>query len=188
MLSRARALVGLALPGQTLLDRGVFDLARDSARGDHPLKDPSIRWLEHGAYTLDVLDGAWKVEVAEIGLVDEAPLGPPPRVAGQGAKDGKKARPDYRSPDEVSEEEILEALRAHAFKIQPTAAALGISRTSLYTLIDCSGRIRKARDLDREQIEAAAERHDHDLDAMAADLEVSRKGLSRRMTQLGMKR
>ncbi len=98
----------------------------------------------------------------------------------------ESAKPIYRSPGDVSEDELLAVLRANAFRLQPTAAALAISRTSLYALIDRSPNIRKARDLGSEEIERARRRNDGDLDAMAAELEVSRKGLSRRMTQLGL--
>jgi two-component system nitrogen regulation response regulator GlnG len=95
------------------------------------------------------------------------------------------ATPSYRAPGEVQEEELRAALRAHQYRIQPTAAALGISRTSLYALIDASPHLRKARDLTREEIEAC-QRTTDDLDAMAEKLQVSRKALRRRMTQLGL--
>jgi two-component system nitrogen regulation response regulator GlnG len=98
----------------------------------------------------------------------------------------KAQRKVYRNPEEVSEEELLAALRAHRWRLQPTAAALGVSRTSLYDRIDKSSRIRKAADLSREEIEACLERSQGDLDAMAEALEVSKRGLQRRMTQLGM--
>lgn len=98
----------------------------------------------------------------------------------------KVPRKVYRNPEEVSEEELLEALRTHRWRLQPTAAALGVSRTSLYDRIDKSSRIRKAADLPREEIEACLERSGGDLDAMAEALEVSKRGLQRRMTQLGM--
>ena len=94
-------------------------------------------------------------------------------------------RPTYRNPEEIEEQELVQALKAHAFKLQPTAAALGISRTSLYALIEKSTRLRKAKDLTEEEILDAKNRHDADLDAMAAELEVSRKGLRRQMTRLG---
>ncbi|HSK77207.1 MAG TPA: sigma-54 dependent transcriptional regulator [Thermoanaerobaculia bacterium] len=98
----------------------------------------------------------------------------------------KPSRKVYRNPEEVSEEELLAALRAHRWRLLPTAAALGISRTSLYDRIEKSQRIRKAADLSREEIEACRERVSGDLDAMAEALEVSKRGLQRRMTQLGI--
>ncbi|MFL6194736.1 MAG: sigma 54-interacting transcriptional regulator [Thermoanaerobaculia bacterium] len=107
------------------------------------------------------------------GVQPEAPAARPPRRV-------------YRRPEEVGEDEMLEALRKHRWRIQRAAEALGISRTSLYDLIEKSSRIRKAVDLGREEIEECYRRSGGDLDAMVEVLEVSRRGLQRRMTQLGL--
>lgn len=98
----------------------------------------------------------------------------------------KGARKAYRSPDEVTEEELLAALRANRWRLQRVAAELGISRGSLYDKIDRSQRIRKAVDLSREEIEACRAGCGGDLDAMVEELEVSKRGLQRRMSQLGL--
>lgn len=98
----------------------------------------------------------------------------------------KKQRKDYRSPGEVAEDELLEALRANRWRIQKAAAHLGISRTSLYERIDKSSRLKKAVDLPRQEIEACQARCRGNLDAMAELLEVSKRGLQRRMSQLGL--
>lgn len=108
----------------------------------------------------------------------------PPVATNPTAAEGAD-RPTYRNPDEIDEQELLQALKANAFKLQPTAATLGISRTSLYALIEKSTRLRKAKDLTQQEILDAKNRHGADLDAMAAELEVSRKGLRRQMTRLG---
>jgi two-component system nitrogen regulation response regulator GlnG len=96
------------------------------------------------------------------------------------------ARRSYRSVEEVTEDELLAALRAHRWRIQRAAAALGISRGSLYDKIEKSPKIRKAVDLSWEEIEACHARCGGDLDAMVEALEVSKRGLQRRMTQLGL--
>ncbi|MEM8932895.1 MAG: sigma 54-interacting transcriptional regulator [Acidobacteriota bacterium] len=178
----AEALAELARDGQSLLDRGTHDLARQAIRPGHPLADEKIRWVEHGVYRST--DEELPVDVFEVGLDGEAPFEPPATMRHVASDSDKTARPAYRSPSEVDEADLLDALRRHAFRLQPTAKALGISRTSLYALIDRSNTIRKARDLTADEIEASRRRHDGDLDAMAAELEVSRKGLSRRMTEL----
>ena len=190
-------LMSLAAAGQTLLTRAAFELARVAAKGDHPLVAPVVRWLEHGSYRLQGVGEA--VSVCEVGVAGIAPLEAPaghpkaervttaaPELEAPAVAEASQAKKRYRSPTDVSEEELLQALETNAFRLQPTAAALGISRTSLYALIDGSSRIRKARDLTRDEIEACRDRLAGDLDAMAAALEVSRKGLSRRMTQLGL--
>jgi len=96
------------------------------------------------------------------------------------------ARPAYRRPADVGEEELLAALAANRWKLVPTAAQLGISRTALYTLIDRCAGIRKAADLDQAEIVEAMARHGKDLDAVVEELRVSRHGLQLRMTELGL--
>ena len=92
----------------------------------------------------------------------------------------------YRRPEEVSEEELLAGLRAHRWRLQPAAAALGISRTSLYDRIDASSTLRKAGDLSRQEIERQLVSCGGDLDRMVEVLEVSKRGLQRRIKQLGL--
>ncbi len=160
-----------AAAGETLLTRSVFDLARQAASEGHRLADPDVQWLHRGEFRLQ--EGQEEAtDVFEVGL-------------GKPAPPATSAKPVYRSPGEVTEEELLDALRANGFRLQPAAVTLRISRTSLYALIDRSPNVHKARDLGREEIERCRRAHDGDLDAMAMELEVSRKGLSRRMTQLG---
>ncbi len=95
-------------------------------------------------------------------------------------------RKAYRSPEDVTDDELLAALRANRWRIQRAAAQLGISRGSLYDRIERSQRIRKAADLSREEIESCQASCGGDLDAMVETLEVSKRGLQRRMTQLGL--
>ena len=90
------------------------------------------------------------------------------------------------APAAITEAGLIAALRAHRFQLNHTAEALGVSRTHLDALIARSSRLRKAKDLSRDEIAAAAAAHDHDLDAMAAALEVSPRGLRLRMRQLGL--
>jgi two-component system nitrogen regulation response regulator GlnG len=93
---------------------------------------------------------------------------------------------EFRSPSEVTEAEIIEVLRACRWEVKLAAQRLGISRPSLYLLIDKFPSIRKASDLTAEEILAAREQCGGDLDAMGMHLEVSRKGLQQRMSQLGI--
>jgi two-component system nitrogen regulation response regulator GlnG len=98
----------------------------------------------------------------------------------------KEPRSAYRSQEDVTDDELLEALRANGWRIQRAAAQLGISRGSLYDRIEKSQRIRKAVDLSREEIESCRAACGGDLDAMVEALEVSKRGLQRRMGQLGL--
>jgi DNA-binding NtrC family response regulator len=116
---------------------------------------------------------------------EDIPIEPPAEDSGPEARSGR--RPVYRSPAGISELELHGALKANRWHLQATAAQLRVSRTSLYDLIDRNPRIRKASDLTREEIEEARRRLEGDLDDMVEALEVSERGLLRRMTELGMR-
>jgi DNA-binding NtrC family response regulator len=103
---------------------------------------------------------------------------PTPRADGEGRR--------RREVRDIQDEELQAALRANQWRPGPTAAALGISRTTLYKLMRSSPQLRVARGLSPDDIRASAERHGGDLDAMAEDLEVSRRSLKLRMTELGL--
>jgi len=92
--------------------------------------------------------------------------------------------PRWRRPSEVGKDELLAALREHRWDLKATALALGISRTSLYALIEESPHIRKASDLSAEEIEQSFHEQGGDLDAMVERLEVSKKALSRRLRDM----
>jgi class 3 adenylate cyclase/CHASE2 domain-containing sensor protein len=103
-------LMGLALPGQTLLTKAAFDSAHQSGRVRAPIAGGSdlnqahtpvhtlpeaerleLRWLNHGRYRFK---GAGEpFEVFEVGVVGEAPLQAPP--------DSEKAR-RVKSPDDAA--------------------------------------------------------------------------------------
>jgi two-component system nitrogen regulation response regulator GlnG len=100
----------------------------------------------------------------------------------------RASRKSYRSPEDVGEEEMLAALRGHQWRLGPAAEHLGISRPSLYAKIEKSDKFRKAVDLSRQEIEACSAQCGGDLDGMVEKLEVSKRGLQLRMTQLGLNR
>jgi two-component system nitrogen regulation response regulator GlnG len=98
----------------------------------------------------------------------------------------RKPAKSYRVPSQVPVEEILAALRDNAWEVKPTAEQLGISRPSLYVLIEKIPGLRKAADLSRAEILEEQEQCRGDLAAAALRLEVSRSGLLLRMKQLGL--
>ena len=112
-----------------------------------------------------------------------APSSPDPA----GASPTGRWRPVYRKASDVSEDELIAALRAQKWDLKPAAEALGVSRSVLYQLIDKSPRARTAAQLERDEAEAALARHDGDVVATAAELEVSAQGLKLRMKALGLR-
>jgi two-component system nitrogen regulation response regulator GlnG len=151
----------------------------------------NVRQLRNAARRIAVA-GRGAGEVAEGPWIEDlfldaaaAPGRPAPPRAEPPAEAEKAPRKEYRRPDEVGDEELLAVLRANRWLLKPAAAQLGISRTSLYSKIEKSPHIRKAADLSREEIEECSERFQGDLDAMVEALEVSKRGLQRRLSELG---
>ena len=92
----------------------------------------------------------------------------------------------FRPASEIGEDELLAALREHRWLFQPTARALGISRTALYRLIDKTPRVRKPSQLTYDEIVSSLAADEGDLEKTADTLNVSVKGLRQRMRQLGL--
>jgi two-component system, NtrC family, nitrogen regulation response regulator GlnG len=92
----------------------------------------------------------------------------------------------HRSEEAPSADRMLDALRENGWRIGATAAALGISRTTLYAWMEKSEGIRKARDVGRDEIVACLGECDGQVEAAAARLEVSPRGLRLRMKELGV--
>jgi len=91
-----------------------------------------------------------------------------------------------RKPSEVTEPELVEALRACAWDLKAAADRLRIPRPSIYDLIDKSPNIRTAGDLGADEITRCFLDCEGDLDAMVARLQVSKRALSRRIKELGL--
>jgi two-component system nitrogen regulation response regulator GlnG len=91
-----------------------------------------------------------------------------------------------RKPADISQDELLAVLRAHRWRLRPAAEALGISRPSLYVLIERCPAIRKAGDLKVEEITLCHRECGGDLDLMVERLMVSRDALHRRIRELGL--
>jgi len=139
--------------------------------------------LEPTIESLLVGDGGAPATPATI----SAKAGPGAPAPAQGSPTGRW-RPVYRKASEVSEDELVDALRAHRFEVKATADALGVSRAKLYQLIEACPRVRTAADLGREEIAAVLEHAEGDLDAAARVLEVSLQGLKMRLKTLGLPR
>lgn len=91
-----------------------------------------------------------------------------------------------RKLEDVTEAELLDALRENRWEIQATAEALVVSRPNLYRLMEASSSVRAAHELELEEIQAAVASTGGDLEAAAFELEVSTLGLKRRMKALGL--
>ena len=110
-----------------------------------------------------------RVEVAEA-----APAAPPTPARAKGKK-----------PQDLTEDEILEALAKAGWRRGPAADLLGIARSSLYALLAANKRLVRSHDLTAEQLDDALARHDGDVARVAEELQVSEHAVKLRMQALG---
>jgi two-component system nitrogen regulation response regulator GlnG len=110
----------------------------------------------------------------------------PPSAGATSSEPAPEKAAPRRKASQLTEQELLAALRENDWDLKATAEALGIARPSLYDLIDKSPNLRTAGDLSTEEITRCFEECDGDLDAMVRRLEVSRRALGRRLKELGL--
>lgn len=109
-----------------------------------------------------------------------------PRLAERRDADASTANPaDDPMDRKVDEDALLRALRQSRWSIGPAAATLGVSRAALYRLIERSPHVRKAADIPENELMRCHDACGGDLDAMSARLEVSKRGLTLRLRELG---
>ncbi len=112
--------------------------------------------------------------------------GPPGREGSE--RPSRPSGPPRRKAADVSEAELIAALRACAWDIKSAADRLNIPRPSIYDLIGRSPGVRTAGDLGADEIERCFRECDGDVGATALRLEVSRWALARRLKELGLVR
>ncbi|XXU13994.1 sigma-54 dependent transcriptional regulator [Sorangium sp. So ce861] len=91
-----------------------------------------------------------------------------------------------RKAADVTEEQLQNALREHAWDLKTAADALRIPRSSIYDLVDRLPNVRTAGKLTAEEIERCYRTCEGDVEAMVATLQVSRRALSRRLKEMGL--
>lgn len=90
----------------------------------------------------------------------------------------------YRTPQEIDDAALLEALDNCGWVIKETAEALNVSRTSLYQLMSECDAIRSGNDLTDDEIEDVMKRLDGGVTAWAKHLRVGREALRKRIALL----
>ncbi len=142
----------------------------------------NIRQLRNVTRQLIIGSRGQGVLRADAALFQE-PLREQARALQAAAQDVAPAR---RKASEISEEELLAALRACAWDLKAAAQRLGVPRPSLYDLIDKCPNVRTAGDLSAEEISRTFHACEGDLDQMVQRLEVSRRALTRRLKELAL--
>ncbi|MDJ0838082.1 MAG: sigma 54-interacting transcriptional regulator [Acidobacteriota bacterium] len=103
------------------------------------------------------------------------------------ASSGQEVQSQRRKPREIAEDELISALKVCRWDLQAAADHLGISRAAIYLLIDKTPGLRRATEIDAEEIRACLQTHDNDELLVADALRISIRALRRRMNRLGLR-
>lgn len=163
----------------------VARLARYDWPGNVRQLRNAVRQLVIGSRGLPQLQSSLGFESLLGGGLPVEPPAAAPAVTGP-APASRSAAARWRKPAEVSQDELLAVLRAHRWRLKSAAEELGISRPSLYVLIERCPAIRKAGDLEVEEIVLCHRECGGDLDLMVERLMVSRDALHRRIREIGL--
>lgn len=179
-----------------ILLRAFLDEERRSAglpsRSGSPasLDVPAIPWLD--AETVAVLAGhAWPGNVRElrnvarqlvarcgdqpgavlpIGLLPTPTTPEPPTVT-----------PTKQAPSDIDDATLAAVLSAHDWAVRPSARALGISKTTLYDLMERSPAVVLVKQLSDDAVDASVDAADGNVRAAARALRVSAAALKQRL-------
>ncbi|HEY0062053.1 MAG TPA: sigma 54-interacting transcriptional regulator [Telluria sp.] len=89
---------------------------------------------------------------------------------------------------DISAHDLLQAMENNGWQISAAAQQLGVSRPSLYKLIEAHPAIRAASAIPAQEIKAAWQAGGFDLDACAAALKTPSEALRRHLRTLGLER
>ncbi|MDN4054873.1 sigma 54-interacting transcriptional regulator [Massilia sp. YIM B02763] len=89
-----------------------------------------------------------------------------------------------RKPSQLTEQDVTDAMVASDWNIQAASRMLGISRPSLYKLLDTHGEIRWAEKIPAEEIARAMAAHGDDVTRAAAALRTPTESLRREVRRL----
>ena len=93
----------------------------------------------------------------------------------------KPSEPPRKKLADISEEDVLRAMDNSHWTIQAAAEELGISRPSMYKLIDAHTQIRRAADISPEEIRQTLEANAFDVERCAAVLKTPYEALRRQL-------
>ncbi|WP_438021207.1 sigma 54-interacting transcriptional regulator [Sorangium sp. So ce315] len=90
----------------------------------------------------------------------------------------------WRKPSDVREEELIDALRRSRWDFKAAAEQLGVSRTSLYALVESCPQVRQANHVPADEVARCYRECGGHIDAMVDRLRVSKRALQRRIREL----
>jgi two-component system nitrogen regulation response regulator GlnG len=87
---------------------------------------------------------------------------------------------------ELTEQDVINAMEKHRWTIQYAAQELGISRPSMYKLIEAHSQIRRIEQIPIEEIRLKMAQTDNDVDECASRLKTPSEALRRHLRGLGL--
>lgn len=157
-----------------------YRLASDFANYDWP---GNVRQLRH--ILKRVLMGISIGDVpAFSSLVDDAP---PQRITQSAeAMSSTTERAPRTKLNSLSEEDVVNAMEKSDWYIQQAAQALGVSRPSMYKLLESNSRIRHVDQISEKEIHAAWQTSKKNIEACASLLKTPTDALKRHLRELGV--
>ncbi|EKE87582.1 sigma 54-interacting transcriptional regulator [Idiomarina xiamenensis] len=108
-----------------------------------------------------------------------------PAASGHHTLTARPPQQQRRKPNSISREELAQALQDNRFELQACAEQLGISRASVYQLLQRFDGFRNAQDIGEQELSTCYRQCHGDTEQMMWQLEVSQIGLRRRLKALG---
>lgn len=149
-------------------------------QGKWPGNVRQLRVLAHRIAIANRGDPGFHMNNAVESLLEEAGV---PKESG--SKPSSPTSIAKLQPWEVTEDTLRQALRRNQYRARTAADELGISATSIYTLIERFG-IPTSKSLTKEQILQAFETARENIEVAAEMLEVPKRGLQLRIKDLGL--
>ena len=120
--------------------------------------------------------------------VAPAASAPPAATAATAATAAAAPAPPFkrRALDEFSGDDVVAALHNNGWQIQGAAAELGISRPSMYKLIEAHAGIRRPEQIGLDELKQAVENSGADIERCAAALLTPAEGLRRHLRGVGL--
>ncbi|MFL6631099.1 MAG: sigma 54-interacting transcriptional regulator [Massilia sp.] len=168
------------LPLELVVEIACFDWPGNIRQLGHTLRRAALL-VQHGG--TPQLEQLVRLTPAPAGsaarLAPAAEAAPPPAAA-----------PDTprRKPSDISDAEVLQAMAGNEWNIQAAARALGISRPTMYKLLDAHRAIRWAERIPADEIGQALAACGGDVGRCAELLKTPTESLRREVRRLGMER
>lgn len=163
------------LPADTALP---FDFIHAACRADWP---GNIRQLAQVARRAAIAVQAGLLPVLA-DYLDRLPAVAPDTAPPPPERD----RAPRRKLDELSDDQVLVAMDSNGWKISSAASQLGISRPSLYKLLDTHPQVRRAESIPAQELRQALAEYASDLNKCASRLRTPGEALRRHLRASGL--